>query len=274
VSNLAVAGEKDLAGFERERLAELEAVIDRGAQSFVDVGMALLEIRDTRLYRDEHRTFEDYCNSRWGFGRDYGYKLIRSASVAATLLAAPNVDHGIQINARQARELADAPDPISTWNEAREKNPRPTAKQIREIVMEQRGGRTQSFVVPSTIMSATVDLLASPDTVVFGAEGLDEEWRGRVFIFPSPEHRIERTVAALARRADSDFQNRRVDEVLAVFPAQTDAQWFHDLHAYDRAFFRADSAFGGPLVAFYFGYDADEFANAFDALGKPFRRAA
>lgn len=35
------------------RLEELEATIERGLTTFVEVGLALLEIRDSRLYRAE-----------------------------------------------------------------------------------------------------------------------------------------------------------------------------------------------------------------------------
>ena len=34
--------------------------------SFMNVGRALAEIRDERLYRDDYDTFEDYLAGRWG----------------------------------------------------------------------------------------------------------------------------------------------------------------------------------------------------------------
>ena len=52
-----------------DRLAECEAVIERGQQTFIEVGQALMEIRDSRLYRETHATFEAYCNERWGWTR-------------------------------------------------------------------------------------------------------------------------------------------------------------------------------------------------------------
>ena len=49
-------------------LPELEAVIERGRQTFVDVGLALLEIRHRRLFREQgFATFTDYCRQRWQF---------------------------------------------------------------------------------------------------------------------------------------------------------------------------------------------------------------
>jgi hypothetical protein len=54
-----------LTATESERLGELEAVIDRGKQTFLEVGNALLAIREEKLYRP--LTFEAYCDQRWGF---------------------------------------------------------------------------------------------------------------------------------------------------------------------------------------------------------------
>jgi hypothetical protein len=51
---------------ESSRRAELEEVIELGLATFITVGNALLEIRDSRLYRDTHATLEDYCRERWG----------------------------------------------------------------------------------------------------------------------------------------------------------------------------------------------------------------
>ena len=51
---------------EISRLQELEQVVETGLTVFVKVGNALLEIRDSRLYRQQCPTFETYCRERWG----------------------------------------------------------------------------------------------------------------------------------------------------------------------------------------------------------------
>lgn len=66
---------------EVDRKAQLEATIERGMQTFVEVGLALMEIRDGRLYRAEFGTFEEYCQERWGWGRAHAYRLIDAAQV-------------------------------------------------------------------------------------------------------------------------------------------------------------------------------------------------
>ena len=88
-------------------LRELEVVIERGLATFVDVGVALLHIRDRRLYHETHATFEEYCRERWGFTRERGRLLMRAAEVVAELptivgIAPPQ-------NEAQARELARLP---------------------------------------------------------------------------------------------------------------------------------------------------------------------
>ena len=57
-----------LAALEICTLAECEDVINRGLATFVEVGNALLRIRDERLYRAEFGTFEAYCRQRWQMG--------------------------------------------------------------------------------------------------------------------------------------------------------------------------------------------------------------
>ena len=91
---------RELLAGERVRLAQLEAVIERGLETFVEVGLALAEIRDGRPYRETHSTFEAYLRERWSMSRSRGYRLIDAAHVAG--LVSPNVDIA---NEGQAREL-------------------------------------------------------------------------------------------------------------------------------------------------------------------------
>jgi len=62
-------------------LVRYETVIERGLTTFYDVGEALLAIRDQRLYRAEHPTFEAYCRERWGIARQRAYELIDAAEI-------------------------------------------------------------------------------------------------------------------------------------------------------------------------------------------------
>jgi hypothetical protein len=96
------SAEQRLQALERSRLAELEQVVDRGLDTFVEVGLALREIRDSRLYRETYSTFEAYLDDRWQMSRPRGYQLIGAAGVAE--LVSTTVDTPLA-NEAQAREL-------------------------------------------------------------------------------------------------------------------------------------------------------------------------
>ena len=77
-----MSGLIDLATHETKSLDFQEATIEKGRKTFVEVGKALAKIRDGKLYRETHTTFEAYCQERWGWNRDRAYKLIEGAEVS------------------------------------------------------------------------------------------------------------------------------------------------------------------------------------------------
>ncbi|SRR6266516_2104440 len=65
-------------------LRDCEAVIARGQKTFVEVGQALLAIRDGRLYKKEYKTFEQYCRDRWKWSKTHVNRLIAASEMAPT----------------------------------------------------------------------------------------------------------------------------------------------------------------------------------------------
>lgn len=96
-----------LTSDERAELSRLEAIIEPKKQSFIDVGNALLEIRERRLYR-EVGTWEVYCAQRWGFSRQQSDRLMGAAPVADTV--SPVVTLTSEFQARQLKVLKDPND--------------------------------------------------------------------------------------------------------------------------------------------------------------------
>jgi hypothetical protein len=101
----------ELALLEHKRLDELEAIIERGVQTFVEVGEALMEIRDSRLYKQTHSSFESYLRERWRMSRPRGYQLIAAAELSTTVDSPPK-------NEWQARALRPAVDKKPKCREA------------------------------------------------------------------------------------------------------------------------------------------------------------
>src|SRR6266446_4245588 len=70
---------------EQKKYAECEAIIEKGWETFVEVGRALARIRDKKLYRSEHDTFEAYCREKWQYAKSHVYRLIGAAEVLTCL---------------------------------------------------------------------------------------------------------------------------------------------------------------------------------------------
>ena len=130
----------DLTTTERKSLAKCEKVIQKNLAAFVEVGQALFGIREDRLYRDAHKTFEEYCRDRWDIGKSQAYRLIASAEAVANLSPIGDV---LPANEAQARPLTTIPmeEVGDVWQEAIETAPtnddgQPiiTAKHVEETV--------------------------------------------------------------------------------------------------------------------------------------------
>lgn len=139
MTTLAERPADTLAPEERADLTSLETRIRAGWQRFVDVGEALLTIRDRRLYRAEHRTFGDYTEKVWGWSRQRAQQLI-DASATTQVLASTTGYH--PENERQARELKEAAkvvqglEPelqvaVATYLKAATGSERPSTSQVR-----------------------------------------------------------------------------------------------------------------------------------------------
>jgi hypothetical protein len=101
----------------------LESAVARGLRSFLEVGNALLEIREQGLYR-AYGTFEAYCRERWGISRTRSYELMDAATVTNAIAGDPTADI-MPTNEAQVRPLArlDQADQAPAWREAVETAP-------------------------------------------------------------------------------------------------------------------------------------------------------
>jgi DNA adenine methylase len=95
---------QELTSEEQDAFTQHEAVIGRNLRSFQETGAALRAIRDGRLYRQSHATFERYCLARWTLSRRYVNYLI-DATAVVNLLGGNNCSQTPGTES-QARELA------------------------------------------------------------------------------------------------------------------------------------------------------------------------
>lgn len=135
-----------LTADESDALAVCEQRIADGIEAFRDVGIALKHVRDNRLHRATHATFEDYCRERWGWSARRGYQLMDAAEAIAGL--SPECEPMVHTE-RAARELArvDPEHREEVVRKAAEAGP-VTAKAIKQAAAEVQPEPDEPQAVP------------------------------------------------------------------------------------------------------------------------------
>jgi N6-adenosine-specific RNA methylase IME4 len=150
-----------LSDAERERLALCESVIERGQQTFLDVGSALRAIRDQALYRETHTSFESYLRERWGMARAHGYRLIKAAAAVEALSPIGDSLRPLPANEAQARPLTMLSPEVRerVWAGAVEAaaGHQPTAAQVQAVV------NSLKALAPGAVAKAARELRAEKD---------------------------------------------------------------------------------------------------------------
>lgn len=141
-------------------LMEHERVIEQGLTTFIDVGNALVAIRDGKKYRAAgYGTFEDYCQKRWEMTKQHAGRLMRAAELVGELEREP-MGSLSPSNERQVRPLArlrDDPDKMrAAWAEAvdRADGKVPTEAIVREVVAERAAPAAVQPIRPEIIHPA------------------------------------------------------------------------------------------------------------------------
>jgi hypothetical protein len=97
---------------ELDHLRHCEAIVDKGKSTFLEVGNALLEIKTGKLWKHAdapdgeagYASFDDYCQRKHQFTKNYANRLIGGVELVKTMPI------GTEINEAQARELRKVPE--------------------------------------------------------------------------------------------------------------------------------------------------------------------
>jgi len=123
---------KELIKEERELLQKHETTIKKGLNTFVEVGQALLEIRENKLYRIEYKTFEEYCQEKWQIKSSRSYQLIDASVFVKNLHNCgqkPKTESQVRPLTSLEPEVQNA-----VWQETVEKHGENiTAKKVQEV---------------------------------------------------------------------------------------------------------------------------------------------
>ena len=260
-----------ITGAEADRLIGLETVIERGLHTFVDVGTALLEIRDSRLYRTAFDTFEDYCRERWGMSRPRAYQLIDAATVAS------NLSTTVDIPERHLRPLValEPEEQRTAWQQVLETAPngKVTAAHVERTIERLHtpqqpddlppalplalkpsmavhySSETPEHYTPQEVIERVIACMGGidldpssnshetpsvPAAMHYTKEdnGLAQVWRGTVYMNPP----YGREVDAWIEKLVASYETGSVTEAVALLPARTDTQWWQRINDYHVCF--------------------------------------
>ncbi|WP_375511945.1 hypothetical protein [uncultured Nostoc sp.] len=159
---------RELTKDEQSDRLHLERQVEK---AFYLAGKALVELRDRKLYRSTHKTFEDYCRERFGFERRYPYRLMESTVVVDNLMkmcpnrtqndsgadtSTPDSSEGqvLPINEYQLRPLIplEPEVQIEAWKQA----------------VEQAGGKVPSGRIVKDVVQRIIERTKIPNTYQIG----------------------------------------------------------------------------------------------------------
>lgn len=164
-AGLTIIEEKTLSTTETSRLDVLESAIEENFLGFVVVGMALSEINEHRLYRNnKERTFDQYCSEIWDINARRAYQFIHSALVVENVKnftqSNPELENVVAPkNEAQAKELAGLPpeDQVSVWQavieESTQSGGKITASKVKKAVSSFKGETFRRKIKKAAITS-------------------------------------------------------------------------------------------------------------------------
>ena len=127
-----------LTSTEQQQRHQLEQQVE---SAFYLAGMALQQLRDLRLYRSTHRSFQEYCQERFEYTRRRSYQLIDAARVVDNLRSqSEQIVHIFPTKEAQVRPLSALPpsQQVEAWQQAVSHGGGkvPTASMVKKVVQQ------------------------------------------------------------------------------------------------------------------------------------------
>lgn len=153
------------------RLLELEKIIRRHERGFIEVGMALGEIKRKSLFRSRgYSSFPEYVQGEWNWERNYANRMIAAAKTANE--SVPNGTVQPPKTEAASRELAKAGTPeavAEVWEQVvQEHGEDATAEQVEQAVID--------FIEGPEVANQIADDGLLEDDLVLTVEDPPTEW--------------------------------------------------------------------------------------------------
>ena len=183
----------DLTEQETTLLNECEAVVSKGIKAFKEVWGALLEIRDSKLYRKEFRTFDDYCVVKWGLSKNYVNRKLKALDTLNNLV--PMGTNNIETE-RQLRPLTNLEPEIQRQvvKDVQEINPKAPTSLIQDVV-NQYGG----------VNAVLKELKLNPDLVFESEQDLINKAKS---LIPAPAPVVQEVIKHVEITKDGELMDK------------------------------------------------------------------
>jgi hypothetical protein len=194
----ALEAQTSLTKEEAEKLAKLEAVVERHVQSFFDAVEAMRTIKSENLWRGDYRSWEDYVERKWRMSRQHSYRLLDAGGIIEAVKTVTQGDaHPVRLPASER--------PYREIGELLEKNAKPE-QVVKLLKMANTYTGNTRDIEPGDIHKAALELklIAKPAKVVFE---LKAEWR-RI------RDGLAGVVKVLEKHADLQEQTAQLKELL------------------------------------------------------------
>jgi len=146
---------------------------------FVAVGNALFTIRDRRLYREEFKTFEDYCRGKWLISKTHANCLIGGSRVVENLTACavkPTCEYQIR-----PLTVLEPDQQCEVWEEAVKTAPAGKVCHFRTPAISVSGGFSDQTAEIASVPSGLCRGRRWPGAVAASGMGPADPWpRGKV----------------------------------------------------------------------------------------------
>lgn len=165
---------EELSPEEETDRQRLELKVER---AFHEAGCSLRELRNRRLYRNTHKTWEHYCQDRFGYTYRFANLKISAADVFDNLLSnysqaklGSNCSQILPTRESQCRELAklDPEQQPEAWFEAIQRTPgakMPSASTVKAVVLEKKGIverlKEKNFPPPEFVAGDVIEINAA-----------------------------------------------------------------------------------------------------------------
>lgn len=139
-----------------------------------------------------------------------------------------------------------------------------TPKPIVDLVLELFQGR-----IDLDPCSNRQRIVPAQRHVSLSENGLDQDWRGRVYVFPPP---TPQDLFPWVEHLFEEYRKSHVTEAVLLAPSWTDAAWFPILAEFPRCFLRERVVFGAQqapfaMMAVYLGLSVERFIQVFSEIG-------